>query len=53
MLAVSLATRPLDSEKVRSSVFVGFGEPFEGIKDYRLWAGLLFLCTIALWWGFR
>jgi SSS family solute:Na+ symporter len=53
MVGVSLATRQPHAVLAENSVFQKVGQPWTGFRDYRTWAVLLFLCTVALWWLFR
>jgi len=53
MMAVSLLTTPPHVDRIEGNVFVGASERSMGIADYRVWAGLLFVCTVVLWWAFR
>jgi hypothetical protein len=55
MIAVSLLTAPPPESKIEGNVFasVGAEKNVGGWGDYRIWAGLLFLCTLILWWTFR
>jgi Na+/proline symporter len=53
MIGVSLATRPPAQEKVEGNVFTKVSSSNLGLADYRLWAGVLFGCTLVLWWTFR
>ena len=53
MIAVSLLTRPPHVDRVEGNVFAASAEPAAGIAGYRLWAALLFACTVVLWWAFR
>jgi SSS family solute:Na+ symporter len=55
MIAVSLLTPPPPESKIEGNVFasVGAEQTVGGWGDYRIWAGLLFLCTLILWGTFR
>jgi hypothetical protein len=53
MIAVSLLTQPADPSKATQNVLGEFKAPGRGISDYRLWAGVLFVCTVVLWLSFR
>ena len=53
MIGVSLMSERPDPEKVRENMFRRLYQPWTGISDYRIWAALLLLCTIGLWWSFR
>jgi len=53
MIAVSLASQPADPGKATRNVLEEFTAPGRGLGDYRKWAGVLFLCTVALWLSFR
>lgn len=53
MMAVSLLTAPPAETQVTGNVFGSpAGRSAEG-TGYRLWAGILFGCTVILWWSFR
>ena len=53
MIAVSLLTDVPPRERVEGNLFAFVGAPKGGPAGYRLWAALLFACTVALWWTFR
>jgi SSS family solute:Na+ symporter len=53
MIAVSLLTQPAAPNKATRNVWREFTAPGRGFGDYRKWAGVLFLCTVALWLSFR
>ena len=53
MIAISLASQPADPNKATRNVWGEFTAPGRGLSDYRKWAGVLFLCTVALWLSFR
>jgi solute:Na+ symporter, SSS family len=53
VVCVSLMTQPSGAEKIQGYVFGGGRREWNGLKDYRTWAILLFICTAALWWRFR
>jgi SSS family solute:Na+ symporter len=53
MIAVSLLTQPADPNKATRNVWGEFAAPGRGLGDYRKWAGVLFLCTVVLWFSFR
>jgi SSS family solute:Na+ symporter len=53
MIAVSLLTQPPAPHKVEGNVFASGGERRLGGSGYRIWAGVLFVCTVVLWWTFR
>lgn len=53
MIGVSLMSERPDPEKVRENMFRCLDQSWTGISDYRIWAALLLLCTIGLWWSFR
>jgi SSS family solute:Na+ symporter len=53
MVGVSLATQAPDPEKVGDYVFHRWRQPWTGFRDYRIWALILFLITVVLWWSFR
>ncbi|WP_321470207.1 sodium/solute symporter [uncultured Paludibaculum sp.] len=53
MVVVSLATTPPLQSKVEGNVFGSATEPTAGGTTYRLWAAVLFACTLVLWWTFR
>jgi solute:Na+ symporter, SSS family len=53
MVVISLMTAPPPEYKVEGNVFASAGEQSLGGSDYRVWAAVLFVCTIILWWTFR
>jgi SSS family solute:Na+ symporter len=53
MIVVSLWTEPGPEPKVESGAFEVSTDRSFGIGDYRLWAVILFACTVVLWWSFR
>jgi hypothetical protein len=53
MIAVSLLTDPPHREKIQGNVFAISTDGKKGLSDYRLWAVILFACTVVLWWAFR
>jgi SSS family solute:Na+ symporter len=53
MIGVSLVTKPRPQDSLGGSVFARSRHPWSGLRDYRTWAALLFVGTIALWWSFR
>ena len=53
MVVVSLLTAPPPAYKVRGNVFASAPKQSLGSMDYRIWAGVLFTCTLVLWWAFR
>jgi SSS family solute:Na+ symporter len=53
MVVVSLLTSPLPHGKVTSNVFASVAEESLGGTDYRIWALVLFACTLILWSTFR
>lgn len=53
MIVVSLSTAPPPDFKVSSTVFGIAAEESLGGTDYRIWAGVLFVCTLILWVSFR
>jgi solute:Na+ symporter, SSS family len=53
MIVISLASHPADPAKAERSVWTEFTAPWRGWKDYRNFAGILFLTTILLWVSFR
>jgi len=53
MVVVSLLTAPPPGYRVESNVFASAGEQSLGGTGYRMWAGVLFVCTLILWWAFR
>lgn len=53
MIAVSLVTAPPPDHKVEGNVFAATAKQSLGAADYRIWAGVLFICTLVLWWAFR
>jgi Na+/proline symporter len=53
MIVVSLLTAPAPEYKTEGNMFAsGAGQSLEG-TDYRIWAGVLFVCTPILWRTFR
>jgi SSS family solute:Na+ symporter len=54
MIVVSLLNAPPSEDQIKGNVFT-FTHPERGVgrADYRIWAGMLFLCTLILWWTFR
>ena len=53
MVVVSLLTAPPPEYKIEGNVFSSAGEQSLGETDYRIWACVLFVCTLILWWVFR
>jgi solute:Na+ symporter, SSS family len=53
MIAVSLLTDPPRAGNVEGNVFAASADRSTGAGGYRLWAVLLFACTLVLWWAFR
>ena len=53
MIAVSLLTEPALERQIEANVPADSPDRSTGVADYRLWAGLLFACTVVLWWCFR
>lgn len=53
MIAVSLATRPPHEAHIEGNVFSTAPQPGAPASNYRLWAAVLFACTLILWWSFR
>ncbi|HTQ53188.1 MAG TPA: sodium/solute symporter [Bryobacteraceae bacterium] len=53
MVVVSLLTAPPPDYKVDSHVFASAVAESLGRSDYRIWAGVLFACTLVLWFAFR
>jgi solute:Na+ symporter, SSS family len=53
MIVVSLFTAPPPEYKVQGNVFASAADQSLGGADYRIWAGILFACTVVLWWVFR
>jgi SSS family solute:Na+ symporter len=53
MVAVSLLTAAPPAYKVQSNVFAAGAEMRLGGSAYRIWAGVLFACTLVLWFAFR
>jgi Na+/proline symporter len=53
MVVVSLLTAPPPEYKVENNVFASAAEQSLGGTDYRIWAGVLFACTLILWSTFR
>lgn len=53
MMGVSLLTAPPRENKLEVTAHAASPELSLGFSGYRLWAGLLFACTVVLWWSFR
>ncbi|MGC4055647.1 MAG: hypothetical protein QM757_43040 [Paludibaculum sp.] len=53
MVVVSLLTPPPSQEKVAGNVFGSAPAQALGGTSYRVWAAVLFVCTLILWWVFR
>ena len=53
MVAVSLLTPPPPAYKLENTVFGSTSEKRVAGSDYRIWAAVLFACTLVLWWCFR
>src|ERR1039458_2464231 len=53
MIVVSLLTAPPPEYKTEGNVFASAAGQSLGGTDYRIWAGVLFVCTLILWWTFR
>jgi len=56
MIAVSLATAPPQAARIEGNVFSAAAAQSaqgRGVADYRVWACLLFILSVALWWFFR
>ncbi len=53
MVVVSLLTAPPPEYNVASNVFASAVEQSLGGTDYRIWACVLFACTLILWATFR
>jgi SSS family solute:Na+ symporter len=53
MVVVSLMTTAPQQDRIEGNVFTASLRSGLGVADYRLWAGLLFVCTVVLWWVFR
>jgi SSS family solute:Na+ symporter len=53
MVVVSLLTKPPAPYKIEGNVFASNAELTLGGTDYRIWAAVLFICTLILWWSFR
>ena len=53
MILVSLLTAPPPEYKIENNVFAAASQESLGGTDYRVWAGVLFVCTLALWAIFR
>jgi hypothetical protein len=53
MIVVSLLTAPPPAYKTEGNVFASAAGQSLGGTDYRIWAGVLFVCTLILWWTFR
>lgn len=53
MVVVSLMSAPPPEYKVQGNVFASAADQSVSGTDYRIWAGILFVCTVVLWWTFR
>lgn len=53
MVVVSLMTAPPAQSKVEGNVFGSAPAQALGGTSYRVWAAVLFVCTLILWWAFR
>ena len=53
MIVVSLVTAPPPEYKTEGNVFASAAGQSLGGTAYRIWAGVLFVCTLILWWTFR
>lgn len=53
MVAVSLLTPPPQGFKIEGNVFASATDQSLGQADFRIAAGILFLCTLVLWYLFR
>ncbi|MCC6588665.1 MAG: sodium/solute symporter [Bryobacterales bacterium] len=53
MIAVSLSTEATHESQLESATASFKHEGGTGLSDYRVWAAILFACTIVLWWWFR
>ncbi|MBL8173775.1 MAG: sodium/solute symporter [Bryobacterales bacterium] len=53
MIAVSLATAAPPESKIEGHVFASSATENLGGATYRIWAAMLFACTLVLWWNFR
>jgi solute:Na+ symporter, SSS family len=53
MMGVSLLTPPPPQYKIEGNVFASASEQSPGTTGYRVWAVVLFACTLVLWWTFR
>ncbi len=53
MVGVSLLTAPPHEDRIEGNVFAATLDQSAGAANYQLWAGLLFACTLVLWWSFR
>jgi hypothetical protein len=53
MIVVSLFTAPPPAYKLEGNLFASATEQSLGGADYRIWACVLFICTVILWWAFR
>ncbi len=53
MVVVSLGTAPPPEYKVEGNVFSSAGHQSLAGRDYRIWAVVLFVCTVILWCIFR
>ena len=53
MVVVSLLTPPPPEYKVEGNVFSTAVARRSSGADYKFWAGVLFACSLVLWWTFR
>jgi Na+/proline symporter len=53
MIAVSLLNQPVYDYKTAGNELDAASCRSTAFSDYRVWAVLLFACTVALWWSFR
>ena len=53
MVVVSLFSAAPPEYKVENNVFASTTGESLGGTDYRIWAGVLFVCTLILWAAFR
>jgi SSS family solute:Na+ symporter len=53
MIGVSLVTAAPLQAKLAGNVFEAPLAPRRGLGDYRVWAAVLFVATLILWWSFR
>ena len=53
MIAVSLLTEATHENQLDAGTGSFKHEGGRGLSDYRVWAAILFGCTVVLWWWFR